>query len=114
MSIKKRLFLSNAAMILAPIIVIIFIGFLLHIVFFNGFGNSKGGFKENWNTKDSALTRVYDALQKTASLDPDRLYEEKYLKSLTDQLHKQKAEIIIRKDDKILFHSNRQMTITKK
>jgi histidine kinase len=68
MTIKKRLFFSNAAMILMPIIVILFIVFLLNIVLSNGFGNSIGGFKQNWQKTDGPLTEVYNELQKTAFL----------------------------------------------
>jgi len=108
MSIKKRLFFANAAMIVMPIIAIVFIIFLLNIVFFNGFGS---GFKQNWQRSDGELTGVYNELQKTASLDPDKFYDEQYVKSLKERLNEEKAEVVIRKDNELLFTSTQQMTI---
>ncbi|MCM3569232.1 cell wall metabolism sensor histidine kinase WalK [Neobacillus mesonae] len=113
MSIKKRLFFSNAVMIIMPIIVIIFIIFLLNIVFFNGFGSNKGGFNQNWQRIDGALTEFYNELQKTASLDPDKFYNDKYLNSLRERLNEKKVEVIIRKDNELLFTSAQQMSIMK-
>ncbi|MBT2218082.1 HAMP domain-containing histidine kinase [Virgibacillus dakarensis] len=110
MSIKKRLFFSNASMILMPIIVIIIIVFLLNIVIFNGVGSSKGGFKQYWQKTDGASTEIYNELQKTASLDPDKFSNDTYIKSLTERLNEENIEAVIRKGNEILFISNKQMS----
>lgn len=112
MSIKKRLFFSNAAMIVIPLIVIIFIVFLLMTVFFNGFHD--GGFKQNWQKTNRASTEIYNELQKTASLDPDKFFNDAYLKSVIERLHEENVEMVIRKDGEILFTSNQQLSILKK
>jgi len=113
MSIKKRLFFSNAAMIVMPIIMIISIILLLNIVFFNGFDPSGGNFKKYWQTTDGKISEVYIELQKKASLDQDEFYNEEYLKALTERLKEEKVELVIRKDNDILFTSNQQMSIAK-
>lgn len=101
MSIRKRLFLSNAAMIIMPVFIIIIIAFLLNTIL--GVGFSYHGKPSGKSQPDNANTELFHNLKKTASLEPEKFYNQQYLASISQQLSSKDAGIIIRKQNKILY-----------
>ncbi|MBP1949073.1 HAMP domain-containing sensor histidine kinase [Virgibacillus litoralis] len=104
MSIRKRLFLSNAAMIVMPIIFIIVIVILLNLVTSGGFNQSQQG---GWNSTEGNDIEIFNSLKKTASLEQGKLDDPEYLQSLTNQLEGGDSGIIIRKGSELSYTSNR-------
>ncbi|MFB4168872.1 sensor histidine kinase [Virgibacillus sp. JSM 102003] len=104
MSIRKRLFLSNTAMIVMPIIFIIGIVILLNVVTSGGFNQSQQG---GWNTAEGNDIEIFNSLKKTASLKQGKLDDPAYLQALTNQLEGDESGIIIRKGSELSYKSNR-------
>ncbi|WP_404456335.1 HAMP domain-containing histidine kinase [Virgibacillus necropolis] len=100
MSIRKRLFLSNAAMVLMPIIIFVLLIILLNIVL-NGGTN---GFDHNgWNSTEESDAELFTQLTKIASLQQEKLSNHEYLDTLTNKLEGENSGFIIRKKDKVLY-----------
>ncbi|MCR2822278.1 sensor histidine kinase [Lederbergia panacisoli] len=108
MSIRKRLIISNAAMIVMPILIIVFIIFLLSAVYSDGAVIGKH-FKQQWQSMGEKNTELFLNLQKTASLDQEKFLNTDYLESLSEQLNRESVEIVIRKENDLLFTSNPQI-----
>ncbi|MBM7553356.1 sensor histidine kinase [Thalassobacillus pellis] len=112
MSIRKRLFMSNAAMILLPIIIIIFILVLLHIVL--GGRESFQDSGNQWMHRASENIELYDSLVKTASLEQGKLDDKQYINKLTEQADSENLKIIINKGKQILYASDSLTTLSHK
>ncbi|WP_077324375.1 sensor histidine kinase [Virgibacillus siamensis] len=98
MSIRKRLFLSNAAMVLMPIVVIILIILLLVVIL-------NGGFEfpdKRWHGPQPQNTELNSRLTKTASLNQEKLLDREFLESVLDKSGTKNNAIIVRKDEKIV------------
>ncbi|MBS4201754.1 HAMP domain-containing histidine kinase [Bacillus sp. FJAT-49732] len=109
MSIRKRLFISNAAMIVMPIIIIVFIIFLLSMVYSNGsfIGTH---FRQQWQNNDERTVELFNKLQKTASLNQEKFLNKDYFESLSEQLKREHVEVVIRKGNNVLFSSNQHIS----
>ncbi|WP_430790656.1 sensor histidine kinase [Virgibacillus flavescens] len=103
MSIRKRLFFSNAAMIIMPVIIILFLVFLVKVVFS---GTSQFNLQQHWQNADASTSELYETLIKTASLQQKKLRDEAYLDSLSNQLDPAHATLYIRKKEKIIYASS--------
>ncbi|WP_391119638.1 ATP-binding protein [Psychrobacillus sp. L3] len=106
MSIRKRLFLSNAAMIVTPIIIILLILFLINIVFNEGAGFGPNNFKQRWQNPEDSNTELFNNLKKVASLDQEKLFDKAYLDSLSIQVESKNTKIFIRKGENLLYVSH--------
>ncbi|MBS4219948.1 HAMP domain-containing histidine kinase [Bacillus sp. FJAT-49711] len=108
MSIRKRLIISNATMIVMPIIIIVFIIFLLNVVYNDG-TIIDTHFKQRWQNTGGRTAELFNELQKTASIEQDNFFKQDYLESLSEQLEKENVEIVIRKENDLLITSNPQI-----
>ena len=99
MSIRKRLFISNAAMVLMPILLFIVYFILLHIFFGSVINNG-------WQSQPSTQNKkVFTELTKTASLNSGKLLNASYLNNLTTQLKGIKAAVAVQKGSEIVYAS---------
>jgi len=100
MSIRKRLFISNAVMIILPIILFNIYFILLHLFF----GNELNSFTHRPGAHVEQNQPAFSKLTKTASLQPEKLLDTTYLDALSSELKKEQTELIIRKGQKILYN----------
>ncbi|MGG3691680.1 sensor histidine kinase [Heyndrickxia ginsengihumi] len=113
MSIRKRLVLSNIAMVLIPVLLFIAAVLLLVSIFFGdikrfmNFGAAK-------NLDTTIINQEFTSIKKVASLSPEQLEHQNYLAAIDQKLRKHHASIIIRKDHKIIFKSSmvKQLSIS--
>jgi histidine kinase len=107
MSIRKRLFLSNAAMVVTPIIIFLLVMIFFGVAFRDEFQGSNNGFHPWWNNNAQNVQEppLYTRLKRMASLNPEKLTTPAYLNSLNQQLKDRHAETVIRKGNKIVFKS---------
>lgn len=113
MSIRKRLVLSNIAMVLIPVLLFIAAVLLLVSIFFGdikrfmNFGATK-------NLDTTIINQEFTSIKKVASLSPEQLEHQNYLAAIDQKLRKHHASIIIRKDHKIIFKSSmvKQLSIS--
>lgn len=107
MSIRKRLFISNAAMVLMPIFIFIIYFILLNIVFNGDLKNLWSNFHQGWQqTEDNKNSAIFHQLNKISSLHSEKLLDNHFLHSLTKDMEKEQAGIMIRKGKKILYKSS--------
>jgi len=102
MSIRKRLFISNAVMIILPIILFNIYFILLHLFF----GNELNSFTHWPGAHVEQNQPAFSKLTKTASLQPEKLLEKNYLDALSSELKKEQTGLIIRKGKKVIYHSS--------
>ena len=102
MSIRKKLFISNAVMIIMPIILFIIYFILLHLFF----GNELNSFTHWPGAHVEQNQPAFSKLTKTASLQPEKLLEKNYLDALSSELKKEQTGLIIRKGKKVIYHSS--------
>ncbi|MEH7547504.1 sensor histidine kinase [Neobacillus vireti] len=108
MSIRKSLFISNAAMIMIPIIVFFLYFLLLNIVIGGGMKNWTQNFQHRWQTQPSGTNnQLFTDLKKTASLESEKFLNPSFTDSITKKLTGKNVGVIIRKDEKVLYISNR-------
>ncbi|RDW22437.1 two-component sensor histidine kinase [Oceanobacillus arenosus] len=113
MSIRKRLFISNTAMIVLPILIIMIIFILLHIILsndtnFNGYvGQDKGQPVEGSNIE------LFNELKKIASLEEEKLLDQAYISALPDQFNNDSTNILIRKGTALMngFQPSNEISI---
>lgn len=106
MSIRKRLFISNAAMVLMPIFVLILYFLLLGIVFSGDIKILGSNFHQGWQRPESSKnTNIFNQLIKLTSTNSEKLLDEHYIESITKNMEKNHSGIIIRKGNKILYKS---------
>ncbi|MGP4039732.1 HAMP domain-containing sensor histidine kinase [Gracilibacillus sp. D59] len=109
MSIRKRLIISHAAMIITPIFMIALIMGLLHVVL-NGdmpFNSGQWWGKE----QETQEQQLFNQLKKTASLDQDKLYDASYLNMVNEQLKKEESNLVIRKGNELIYSSKQVETL---
>jgi histidine kinase len=102
MSIRKRLFISNAVMIILPIILFNIYFILLHLFF----GNELNSFTHWPGAHVEQNQPAFSKLTKTASLQPEKLLDTTYLDALSSELKKEQTGLIIRKGQKIIYNSS--------
>lgn len=113
MSIRKRLFISNAAMIILPIFIIMIIFILLHIVLsdntnFNGYiGHDRRQSVEGSNIE------LFNALKRIASLEEVNLLDQTYISALPEQFNRNNTNILVRKGTALIngFHPSNEISI---
>lgn len=108
MSIRKRLFISNAAMIATPILFIMVIVILLNVVINDGFND----FHQGWQSSAGPNATTFHNLKKTASLEKEKLLDPAYLQSVTNQLGGGERRILIRKGSQLKYSSDRAQDIS--
>ncbi|WP_202079825.1 sensor histidine kinase [Caldalkalibacillus salinus] len=102
MSIRKRLVLSNIAMVVIPILFFVLTTMLLVSIFF---GDVRGFWQDN-HTGDperASVNHEMVALKKVASLTPEQLENPDYLSSVNDTLMEDDTALIVRKGDELTF-----------
>jgi histidine kinase len=109
MSIRKRLIISHAAMIITPILVLVVIMGLLHIVFI---GTSSSVFGTWGDTDMDTQMKRFTQLKKTVSLHQEKLFEESYLNRINEQLEKEETYLVIRKGNQLIYSSKEVETMT--
>lgn len=107
MSIRKRLFLSNFAMIVMPIIIILLIIFLFNIVINGGFKGNH--FKQRWQSTEAPTSEVFNDLKKAASLEQEKLSDGDYMSTLTNN---QDFNIAIRKGESFIYTTDHLKNIS--
>ncbi|WP_054861331.1 ATP-binding protein [Gracilibacillus sp. JCM 18860] len=98
MTIRKRLFISNTAMILVPLAIIILIILLINIVI--------GGHQKSWGGPPQAQNNeLFQQLMRTASLEDDKLLDKQYLASLLQRKESEEIKFAVRKGQDLLYGS---------
>jgi signal transduction histidine kinase len=106
MSIRKRLFISNAAMVFMPIVMVMLYFVFLHLLFGNEINTFTNHGRPGWATPPAWPNQaVFTRLEKTASLEPEKLLDMAFLDSLTSELKAKHAGIIVRRGDHIVYAS---------
>lgn len=106
MSIRLRLILSNIAMIIMPVVLFILAAFILVLVFFGGFQGIQDTFDGSSQHQGmSPVEKQFLELKKTSALSPEQLIDPSYLAGIDDQFEDEGAAFIVRKADKIVYHS---------
>lgn len=100
MSIRKRLFFSNAAMVLFPVVIIIIIIILLNIVL-GGNQHYRG-----WGPQGAQESDVFNHLIRLTSLEQDKLYNQEYMDKISKQTDKPTIAIIVLKNHEVLYHTD--------
>lgn len=106
MSIKIRLLLSYAVMLLTPIIMVVVIANLAGDYYFNDF--QKYGFKQPVTTVKGVLTerdKLFSEIKEIILESPENLLTEPTLTELDAKLQNGSSGIIIRKDNDIIYAS---------
>jgi signal transduction histidine kinase len=107
MSIRKRLFISNAAMVLMPFVMFILYFLLLNVLFSGDIKNLSNNYHRGWQTPQIGNdVQMFNRLKKTASLQSEKFMDTAYLDSLTKNMKKENTGIIIRKGKRILYKSS--------
>jgi signal transduction histidine kinase len=107
MSIRKSMFLSNAAMIMIPVVLFALYFILLSVVFSGDIKVFSQNFHRGWQTQPAGPeSQLFNSLKKTASLKSEEFFDKEYLSSLTSQLDQKSVGILIRKDDGLLYASD--------
>lgn len=116
MSIRFRLVLSYLAMILIPIIFVVVSALIIALLF-------RGDLKElksiylppEHHTHVSEREQLFADLQRETLKNPGNFANQTYLKKIDQQLsHVSDTSILVRKDDKIIFHSWKLKKVDKK
>ncbi len=106
MSIRKRLVLSNIAMILIPVFLFILAINLFVTIFF---GDVKGAWDVINDTKnpDNALVKQeFSQLKKIASLSPEKLDDQNYLSLVNQKLMDHHAYLVVRKGNELTLKTS--------
>jgi signal transduction histidine kinase len=113
MSIRKRLFLSNVAMVLMPLVMFILYFILLNVLFSEDMTFLRNNYHRGWEAQPAEQeNQLFTQLKKTASLESEKLSNQTFLDSITNELKEEHAGVIIRKEDKLLYTSNRLKDMT--
>ncbi|MFQ3545549.1 ATP-binding protein [Halobacillus rhizosphaerae] len=106
MTIRKRLFISNAAMILMPIIMLILYVILLNLFFGNELRTFTNQFHQGWKSQPAVEdNETFTNLKKTASLHSEKLITKAYLDPLSDNLQQDHSGIVVRKENQVVYQS---------
>lgn len=106
MSIRKRLFISNAAMVFMPIVLVMLYFVFLHLLFGSEINTFTNHGRPGWATPSAGPNQaVFTRLEKITSLEPEKLLDTAFLASLTSELKAKHAGIIVRKGDHIVYAS---------
>lgn len=105
MSIRKRLVLSNIAMILIPVFLFIVAAMLLFNFFLGSVGLPWNPAGSTSNPDTRLVNDEFAQLRKTASLSPDRLDDRNYITQINRMLNSHHASLILRKNGRITFQS---------
>lgn len=106
MSIRKRLFISNAAMVFMPIVLVMLYFVFLHLLFGSEINTFTNHGRPGWATPPAGPNQaVFTRLEKITSLEPEKLLDTAFLASLTSELKAKHAGIIVRKGDHIVYAS---------
>ncbi|PWW04778.1 signal transduction histidine kinase [Paenibacillus cellulosilyticus] len=107
MSIRMKLLLSYAAMLVIPIIMMIILS-LLMIVFFRGdLQNMKGLYETTEQRFDHENTEhIVKELSRSVKREPELLLDRGYLDELTTELKDEDAGIVVRIGDAIIYQSS--------
>lgn len=104
MSIRKRLVLSNIAMILIPVFLFMIAAMLL-INLFLGNGGVPWN-PANANRNDRLISEDFSKLKRTASMAPEQLDNQNYRLKISSSLADHHASLILRKTGRITFQSS--------
>ena len=108
MSIRKRFFLSHAAMIIMPLIVILSIMLLLQVMLRGEVGwNGNQRFTIQYQTN----TKSFRNLMKMSSTNQDQFLDFSYLHDISQQIEKENSFLIVRKM-KLYFKSDKLKSIS--
>ncbi|WLD91674.1 cell wall metabolism sensor histidine kinase WalK [Alkalihalobacillus sp. AL-G] len=116
MSIRKRLFISNTVMVVMPVIILIVLVFLVGVIFsdYRGFNDFHNGWQDGSQETDELDDQLFDQLIKTTSIDQEKLFDDQYLRSIEQQINIENGGIIIRKEEKLLYASDRIDSLSSK
>ncbi|WP_221563361.1 HAMP domain-containing sensor histidine kinase [Alkalihalobacillus sp. TS-13] len=102
MSIRKKLIMSNIAMIVIPVILFVVAVLLIISLIF-------GGFTEFWGNGNSsgsdAVEQEFTELKKIASMSPHQLGGGTYLNESAHELENAETSLIVRKAGEIIYQS---------
>ncbi len=109
MSIRKRFFLSHAAMIIMPLIVIVFIMLLLQVMLRGEVGWNGS---QRFTIQNEKVTESFRKLMKEVSTNQDKFLNSSYLHDISQQIEKENSYLIVRKNGKIYFKSDKLKLIS--
>jgi signal transduction histidine kinase len=113
MSIRKRLFLSNVAMVLMPLVMFILYFILLNVLFSDDMKFLSNEYHRGWEKQPAGQeSPLFNQLKKTASLESEKFSNQTFLDSISNELKEEHAGVIIRKEDRLLYTSNRVKDLT--
>ncbi|WP_169728541.1 sensor histidine kinase [Salibacterium aidingense] len=106
MSIRKRLILSNIAMILMPILFFILSLCILVQLFFGGLP-----FFDHGDGREPIMEE-YLYLKQTAARNPDKLREDEYLSNRMSEIPQENAAVLIREKGEITYQSSPSIALS--
>jgi signal transduction histidine kinase len=107
MSIRLKLLLSYAAMLVIPLVMMLITAMLLVIVFRGDFQNIRDTYGSGKNLFDNQnAERLIKEMKRTSEKNPSALADTTYLADIDQELQKSKSSLIIRKDNEIIFQSS--------
>ncbi|WP_408010431.1 sensor histidine kinase [Pseudalkalibacillus sp. A8] len=112
MSIRKKLILSNIAMIVIPVILFILAVFLVISLLFGGLNDFWSLMNDEDSTETTTIDREFSELKRLASLYPDQLQDQQQLAELEQKLAKHHTSLIVRRGNEILFRPSELGTIS--
>ncbi|SEM53924.1 cell wall metabolism sensor histidine kinase WalK [Paenibacillus sp. OV219] len=106
MSIRMKLLLSYAAMLIIPLISIILISVLM-VVFYQGdLQNIKGLYESTEDSFDHGdVEHIAKEIRRSVEREPDLLKDRDYLNEMTTELKEKDAGLVVRLGDTILYRS---------
>ncbi|USB31791.1 HAMP domain-containing sensor histidine kinase [Paenibacillus sp. YPG26] len=106
MSIRLKLILSYAAMLVVPLIMMVITAILLTFVFKGDLQalHEKYGFSQDYY-EDHNLERLVRELGRTAKISPSTLTDTEYLEEIEDELELSNSNLIVRKQDQFVYVS---------
>ncbi|MGO4343861.1 sensor histidine kinase [Paenibacillus sp. MCAF9] len=106
MSIRLKLLLSYAAMLVIPLISIILISLLMVIVFRGDLQGIKSIYESTEELfGQEEVKHIAQEIKRSVELQPNILNNQSYLEEMTNELQKRDSEIIVRVDGEVLYRS---------
>ncbi|AZN41171.1 sensor histidine kinase [Paenibacillus albus] len=106
MSIRLKLLLSYAAMLIIPLILILIITSLLLVSLRGEMSSVQGAYESTENMFDhEVVEHVAKEMKRSIQRDPELMTDRTYLDEFTTELQKNDAGMIVRLDSAIVYHS---------
>ncbi|WP_219837223.1 HAMP domain-containing sensor histidine kinase [Paenibacillus sp. R14(2021)] len=106
MSIRLKLLLSYAAMLVIPLVSILLLSLLMVIFFRGGLQNIQGIYKMTQEQFDKeSLEQIANEIKRSIRRQPDLLMDLSYLDEIAKELQRNNADMAVRVNDSVVYHS---------